>query len=270
MSNKFKREFDNFEATPNKGAWKAIKKNLPKPKFNWLAFSTITGAALLITGAVILILSPINSNKLDNNINAVSNNNKVIETKTNPIHNTIAQNKIDDSKIITNDNNSQKSVISQESSPVENTILNNDPKVEPKPIEVKESKINIIENKPIIKPQKKVIAREEPLQEKEKSPIIPTDDTNTNRLVLLVPNAFTPLEATNNIFKPAHTELKRFEMNIYNRSGVLLFSSNNIDFGWNGKYKGSECAAGAYPFLIKFETLTGVKNTQTGYINLLR
>ena len=69
-----------------------------------------------------------------------------------------------------------------------------------------------------------------------------------------VPNAFTPNgNYINDIFKAeASTEFEEFHMYIYTRTGQQIFESNNINIGWDGKYKGSVCLAGVYIWVIKY------------------
>ena len=62
MSNRFEKRFENFEQTPPEESWSNIQSNLSKTKFNWLAFSTIIGAIVLVSLTTILFL-PTNSDK---------------------------------------------------------------------------------------------------------------------------------------------------------------------------------------------------------------
>ena len=87
---------------------------------------------------------------------------------------------------------------------------------------------------------------------------------------MFIPNAFTPTETTNNVFKPAYTILKSYEMKIFNRSGVLLFTSKDINKGWDGYYKGRLCDIGTYVYIIKYENMEGRVYGQDGVVNLIR
>jgi gliding motility-associated-like protein len=44
-------------------------------------------------------------------------------------------------------------------------------------------------------------------------------------------------------------------MYIYDRWGQLLFHSENIDEGWDGKYKNNPCMSGTYTWLINIDFL---------------
>lgn len=276
MSDRLKKEFENFEVSPDKKLWRNIKSQLIKPKFNWLAFSTISGAILIATGIIVLFLSPIikenkESISFKNEINnysttPVKQENKII-TQENKIE--LSQNNIKIEKTNQAKDNFESSIIStnkQES----NTIIK-DNNIQLKQDDNQPSKVintnSAISIKNIAKPIQFV-------QEEEyistKSPVINNDDTVTTRQKLFVPNSFTPNEAINNIFKPAFTNLKSYEMCIYNRSGVLLFTSRDISKGWNGYFKGHLCDCGVYVYVIKFENYEGKAKPQMGTVNLIR
>lgn len=102
----------------------------------------------------------------------------------------------------------------------------------------------------------------------DKSPQAPEEELN--RMVLFIPNAFTPSESTNNIFKPAQAEVSDYRMEIYNRQGVMVFASNEISCGWDGKYDGSLCLQGAYYYFVRFKDMKGMQHTQKGTLMLIK
>lgn len=69
-----------------------------------------------------------------------------------------------------------------------------------------------------------------------------------------VPNAFTPDGNTINDIFLAKTfrPLKDFHMYIYTRWGELIFESEDIYIGWDGKYQGQDVPIGTYIYVIKF------------------
>jgi gliding motility-associated-like protein len=72
-----------------------------------------------------------------------------------------------------------------------------------------------------------------------------------------IPNAFTPNgDGKNDIFRVLgqYRDI-RFNMYIYDRWGQLLFHSENIDEGWDGKYKNNPCMSGTYTWLINIDFL---------------
>ena len=88
---------------------------------------------------------------------------------------------------------------------------------------------------------------------------------------IFFPNAFSPNgDNLNEIFKPTYLFVKDYEMRIFSRGGELLFTSNNIEEGWDGNFKGQQAQQGAYVYVVKLEDFTGeVFNTQ-GTFTLIR
>lgn len=55
---------------------------------------------------------------------------------------------------------------------------------------------------------------------------------------LYIPNAFTPNDdGMNDVFKAKGVGITKFEMQIFDRWGHLVFESNDIELGWNGRFK---------------------------------
>jgi gliding motility-associated-like protein len=90
---------------------------------------------------------------------------------------------------------------------------------------------------------------------------------------LWVPNAFTPTQDdVNDYFKAkASTELKSFDIYIYNRWGAIIFESHDIYQGWDGRYEGKDCPNDVYVWTIQYEGLhqSGIK-TRKGSVSLIR
>ncbi|MBP5326287.1 MAG: gliding motility-associated C-terminal domain-containing protein [Bacteroidales bacterium] len=86
------------------------------------------------------------------------------------------------------------------------------------------------------------------------------------------PNAFTPILETNKIFKPYTANiLEDYQLFIYDRFGSLVFSTNNIEEGWDGTYKGHDCRQGTYVYIATYRR-SGVERlmTQKGTVTLIR
>jgi gliding motility-associated-like protein len=72
-----------------------------------------------------------------------------------------------------------------------------------------------------------------------------------NRSTLFVPNAFTPTSDGNNeYFLAVGDGIISYKMIIFNRWGELLFESNDINKGWDGKFQGVLCPSGVYTYFI--------------------
>ncbi|MFZ4411625.1 MAG: gliding motility-associated C-terminal domain-containing protein [Bacteroidales bacterium] len=89
-----------------------------------------------------------------------------------------------------------------------------------------------------------------------------------------VPNSFTPnRDGLNDVFKgESATEVKDFNLYIYNRWGQLIYESRNINIGWDGMYQGNEAAQGVYTFVMTYQTGTNQHSLsrKTGQITLYR
>lgn len=60
---------------------------------------------------------------------------------------------------------------------------------------------------------------------------------------LFIPNAFTPNEDNlNEVFLAIGTGIQSFDMNVFDRWGNLIFTSDNVNKGWNGKIEGGHYA----------------------------
>ncbi|MCX6268687.1 MAG: gliding motility-associated C-terminal domain-containing protein [Bacteroidetes bacterium] len=92
-------------------------------------------------------------------------------------------------------------------------------------------------------------------------------------ILIWVPSAFTPDgDVLNDYFRPVTRNVKEFSMNIYNRSGELMFTSSNPEIGWDGSYRGNPCPEGSYVYYIVYQSsLAPPKNTTlSGNIMLVR
>jgi gliding motility-associated-like protein len=90
---------------------------------------------------------------------------------------------------------------------------------------------------------------------------------------LIFPNAFTPNEdGLNDVFRPKGISIGKFRMTIYDRWGMLLFETDDLEQGWNGIYKGEYCPAGVYSYTAVFEGTDepGKQRRTSGSFTLVR
>lgn len=74
-----------------------------------------------------------------------------------------------------------------------------------------------------------------------------------DRSRLTLPNAFTPNEATNNIWQPVGYEIEEMELWIYNRQGLLVKHLEGINPQWDGRDgDGNICPQGAYVYHLRY------------------
>jgi gliding motility-associated-like protein len=90
---------------------------------------------------------------------------------------------------------------------------------------------------------------------------------------VFVPNTFTPdNDGVNDIFTVVGRDIKEFGMQIYNRWGEQIFSTFDIESGWDGRYNYSNNAivSGTYYYLIRIRDSKNNWHTVDGFINVIR
>jgi gliding motility-associated-like protein len=104
-------------------------------------------------------------------------------------------------------------------------------------------------------------------------------DSVTNCLVidpmycLYIPSAFSPNgDNRNEKFMAKGNDVKSFEMYIFDRWGMQLFHSTDINDGWNGTIKGngSICQEDTYVYMITVYDNKNTKHSYTGSVNLVK
>ena len=97
-------------------------------------------------------------------------------------------------------------------------------------------------------------------------------DTTTNCLViepqynLYIPSAFTPNgDGIDDEFKPVGQYIKSFDMYIFDRWGLQLYHTTDINQGWNGSVHGSGSTAQEDTYIYKI-TVTDAQDNQHSYI----
>lgn len=86
---------------------------------------------------------------------------------------------------------------------------------------------------------------------------------------LFFPNAFVP-NGVNNTFAPKGLFIKKFKMVVYDRLGEILFTSQDIEQGWDGKHKGADANNGTYVYVVEAESTLGEKFEKQGTFVLIR
>jgi len=101
--------------------------------------------------------------------------------------------------------------------------------------------------------------------------LVDSIDVLVDGTVIDMPNAFTPGNGTSNVFKASKrgmAELKEFA--IFNRWGNKVFSTTNIEEGWDGTYKGKAQPLGTYIYIIDAVTNDGKPFKKEGNVTLIR
>ena len=91
---------------------------------------------------------------------------------------------------------------------------------------------------------------------------------------LFIPNCFTPNgDNLDDMFQivtsPCYTN---YDMKIYNRWGALLYETNDISKGWDGKFNNHNVSEGVYVYIITYYNITNSnsKMRKQGTVTLLR
>ena len=86
-----------------------------------------------------------------------------------------------------------------------------------------------------------------------------------------VPNAFTPMSSdiNNKVFVRGFG-ITKLQFIIWNRWGQKVFETNDVNIGWDGKFKGTVQPMDVYAYTLSVEFSDGKKATKKGDITLIR
>ncbi len=70
-------------------------------------------------------------------------------------------------------------------------------------------------------------------------------------------------------FPPIREEVTGYKLQVFNRQGVLIFESRDINIPWNGYHKGNLCPQGVYVWFVEGKYATGMPFRKVGDITLL-
>lgn len=91
-------------------------------------------------------------------------------------------------------------------------------------------------------------------------------------LPVIIPNAFTPNgDGKNDIFRPTTLKFKRLqEFRVFNRWGQEIFSTTDVNGGWDGSWRGVPQDMGVYQYIIKVASPEGNVEIYKGDVTLVR
>lgn len=88
---------------------------------------------------------------------------------------------------------------------------------------------------------------------------------------LYIPNVFTPNgDGVNDIYYTPNRNIVKYNMDIFNRWGQLLFSSEDPLKGWDGTFNGQMVPDGVYVFILKATGADKAVYNKTGHITILK
>ncbi len=89
--------------------------------------------------------------------------------------------------------------------------------------------------------------------------------------VLYIPNSFSPNDnSLNDLFCVYGTSIKTIDIKIYDRWGELIFLSNDLKLGWDGKYKGKNVEGGVYVYVVNCHWMSGTSTYRNGIVTVVR
>ncbi len=91
--------------------------------------------------------------------------------------------------------------------------------------------------------------------------------------IIYAPSAFTPNgDGVNDLFfvETIGVKAENFKLAIYDRWGEELFSTEDLNFQWDGVYRLKELMTGMYIWKMEFETVNGTQESESGRVYLLR
>lgn len=278
----FRERLKNFSEQPPEAMWDNISKQVAKPRHTGLVVS-IVAVTLVLAGFVALLVSaPKGStsktsqalSQTNNTENSLAVNTSKSEQSKTPFYSAKTPKEINETPFYSDETAKEQNHSAATNLQGENLQIST---VQTKQENASSKNPNIIaaEPKKVEKnrngnplPQKTASINRELKTDTQKAPEISQRDTVRSQL--FVPNAFTPLSDKNNLFKPAQADVSDYRMNIYNRQGVLLFDSEDITHGWDGRSKGEVCPSGTYVYVISFRDTEGKPHTQKGTLMLLK
>jgi len=89
--------------------------------------------------------------------------------------------------------------------------------------------------------------------------------------LIALPNAFSPGTGANNEFKIILNGIATLNyFRIWDRWGVLVFETNDINKGWDGTYKGTPQPIGVFIYQVEAVTSIGTRIEKHGNVTLIR
>ena len=99
-----------------------------------------------------------------------------------------------------------------------------------------------------------------------------TPDSIDYSCSLEIPNAFSPnADGINDLFGPVvNCFAGTFQLDIYNRWGERVYSTNQLSLPWDGTYAGNPAPLGVYVYMLQTTSATGLSQLESGNVTLLR
>ena len=105
----------------------------------------------------------------------------------------------------------------------------------------------------------------------EKTIRINVDNVNCGEPNIFVPNAFTPNnDGNNDILKVRGRWISKLQFVVYNRWGQEVFTTTDVNNGWNGVFKGNAVAPDVYSYFLQVTCLDNKIFMKRGNTSLIK
>ncbi|HLW29402.1 MAG TPA: gliding motility-associated C-terminal domain-containing protein [Brumimicrobium sp.] len=91
------------------------------------------------------------------------------------------------------------------------------------------------------------------------------------REIVEVPSAFSPNgDGVNDLIKVLGVGITKIDFRIYNRYGQMVFSTTDLDEGWDGTMNGEVLNQGVFVYTLTFDLIDGTSGEKSGNITLVK
>ena len=98
-----------------------------------------------------------------------------------------------------------------------------------------------------------------------------TKTVDLENVALHVPTGFTPNgDNTNDFWYVGYYGIRSLQVEVYNRWGNLIYSSDDKDFRWDGTYQNQVVPEGVYVWVINAVAENNLKEKRTGTVTVIR
>ena len=92
--------------------------------------------------------------------------------------------------------------------------------------------------------------------------------------ITYIPNIFCPNSQVveNRVFKPvnSYVDVEEYVLSIYDRWGSLIFTTNDINMGWDGSTNGKHAETGVYSYILTYRIDQKTMFKKQGHVTLVR
>jgi gliding motility-associated-like protein len=90
-------------------------------------------------------------------------------------------------------------------------------------------------------------------------------------LYIYIPNTFIPDDDRfNNFFLGSFVGVAWIKLEVFNRWGQSVYYTEDMNFRWDGRYKGKKVQDGTYIWKLIYKPNREIEQLMTGHVNVLR